>query len=233
MIRRALIIECSNIPGYDRLPGAITDANNWNYYLPSNKAGAWDQAEIVTLHNPTCLQVQAEIRKMSSGYGFVAFSGHGCVRNGDTHLRMYDGELTEYQLTPTAQRATVILDSCRGDRTAELSESMEARSAALKAETPRQLYRNLFDDALSRVEEGPIRIYGCSFNQAAQETRPENGGDFTHEFIKAGTQSSVRIFTVRDAYGVACERLSKKGTQQRPEYKPGRRISHFPFAVKF
>lgn len=230
MIRRALIIECSRVPNHDYLPGAETDAANWNRYLPQNKAGAWERSEIVTLHNPTRSEALAEVARARHGYGFVAFSGHGYTKNGDTYLCMKDGDLSEYQLTPSAERATIILDSCRGDRTADFAES-RTFDAVLTANVTSILYRNAFNNALADTEEGTIRIYGCSFNQAAQETKPENGGDFTHEFIKAGVTASSRVFTVQEAFGVAAIRLREKGNQQ-PEYKPGRRLRHFPFSVK-
>ena len=71
--------------------------------------------------------------------------------------------------------------------------------------------------------------------EAANENR--SGGHFTqaiintsNEWASSGTSSPL-ILNTRDAFNYACRELQELTTRQNPEYCPGRRINHFPFAI--
>lgn len=230
--RRALIVECSAIAGQDKIVGAQKDAYAWQEFLLSHRGGAWRNNEITILNNPTPQTVRSKIALMSTGYSFVTFSGHGYVNayTKKTMVCLQGGDISESELTPSSDRATIILDSCRG-QTFALAEFAEAR-AMLKAAADSSQYRNLFDAALERSEYGVCQLYGCAFKQAAHED-PEIGGDFTQALIQAGNNwAGPGVFSLRNASDAAEKVVRQKRPQQTPECNLGRRINHFPFAVQ-
>lgn len=229
MERHAVIIECSAIPGQDRLPGCALDAAAWKDYLCSAAGGAWYNSEIEVLSNPSAKAALACTQKIYAGYGFVAFSGHGYVdmSTGQTMACFVGGNLSDSQLAPPSDRATLIMDSCRGlAHVAIAKESMELREAVID----KQAYRDLFDRALERAEKGSCRIYGCSFDEAANEEK--TGGAFTQNLIKVGTAwRTSGVLTLRQSFDAATARVRQRYPQQNPEALLGRRLNHFPFAV--
>lgn len=229
IVRHALIIECSEIVGQDPLPGARRDADNWNEFLLSNRGGLWRTSEIAVLRNPSSTQVKSVIGKMTGGYGFVTFSGHGYVsaQTGETMVCLQGGNLSEIELTPKSPRTTVILDSCRGVYTVAFAEAFEVMR---KAAGDDARFRTLFDAALERAELGVCRAYGCSFEQAAQESKA--GGYFTQALIQAGKGwDGPGALSLRNAFDSAAITIKRKAPQQTPEAEFGRRLYHFPFAV--
>ncbi|MBI5791872.1 MAG: caspase family protein [Rhodocyclales bacterium] len=227
--RHALIIECSEIVGQEPLPGARRDADNWNEFLLSNRGGLWRTSEISMLRNPSSVQVKSAIARMTSGYGFVTFSGHGYVsaQTRETMVCLQGGNLSEIELTPNSPRATVILDSCRGIYEVAFAEALAVMKKAAGDDVQ---FRFLFDAALERAEMGICRAYGCSFNQAAQESKA--GGYFTQALIQAGKNwAGPDALSLRNAFDSAASTLRRKAPQQTPEAEMGRRLNHFPFSV--
>lgn len=230
--RNALIIECSAIDGQEKLPGATRDASAWQNYLLSNRGGAWRSNEISILSNPTLQIVRSKIALMTDGYSFVTFSGHGYVsaRTKETMLCLQGGEISEIGLTPSSNRVTLILDSCRGIISEALAFA-EARALLRKSEVDSSQFRNLFDSALERAEMGACKLYGCAFDQSAQETKA--GGVFTQSMIQAGINwTGSGVFSLRNAFDEAEKMVARKHPQQTPEPQLGRRLNHFPFAVQ-
>jgi hypothetical protein len=229
--RKALIIECSKVSGLEPLPGAKRDAQSWRDYLLSNRAGAWFEDEITVLSNPSKSQVHAVVDEMREGYAFIAFSGHGWVNknSGETMIEVEGGSISQTELIPKCKRATLIFDSCRGVVGAE---KMVAFSEALrKSYSPDKRHRDIFDEALRNAEEGCCWLFGCAFNQAAQESKA--GGVFTQAMIEAGQKWSGRdVYSLADAFNEAEKTVQRVHPQQTPEKQCGRRMRHFPFAVK-
>lgn len=228
--RQALVIECSAINGQDKLPGAQRDADSWQEFLLSNRGGAWRNDEITVLRNPTPQMVRSKIALITDGYGFVTFSGHGYVaeQTKNTMVCLQGGNISEIELTPSSPRATVILDSCRGIQALSF---MEALSAMRKLAADSGQFRNLFDTALERAEKGVCKLYGCAFEQAAQESKA--GGAFTQALIQAGKGwTGSGVLFMRNAFDEAEKAVRQNSPQQTPESQLGRRINHFPFAVQ-
>lgn len=171
--RHALIIECSEIPGQDKLPGAKKDADSWEDYLLSNQGGAWLSSEIAVLRNPSPQAVKLKIALMPNGYGLVTFSGHGYVssQTKETMVCLQGGDMSETALIPTSERSTIILDSCRGVHLAIESFAEARLSAMYKSASDSERFRALFDKALISAEKGLCKLYGCAFEQAAQESK--------------------------------------------------------------
>lgn len=234
LTRHAIIIECSAISGQEKLPGAIRDADAWEKYLLSYKGGAWRNNEITVLHNPTPQIVKSTISRMPDGYGFVTFSGHGYVSasSKETMICLQGGNMSENELVPSSSRTTLILDSCRGVISESLESFAEARlSTMTKSMSDAERYRSIFDAALAKAEKGNCKLYGCSFDEASQESKA--GGLFSQAMIHAGNNwGGTGAFTLRNAFDDAEKVVHQKSPQQTPESQLGRRLFHFPFAVK-
>lgn len=228
--RHALVIECSEIVGQDKLPGAQRDAIAWREFLLSDRGGAWRRDEITVLNNPTRQNVLSRLGLMNEGYGFVTFSGHGFVSGAtnETMACLQGGNISEFELTPACPRATVVLDSCRGVLAVTFAEAL---TALHKRAADNTRYRDLFDTALEIAEKGACTLYGCAFEQAAQESSA--GGDFTQALIRAGENwAGPGVFSLRNAFDQAEKVVRGKSKQQTPVSKLGRRLYHFPFAVE-
>lgn len=230
MQRKAIIIECSEIPGQDKLPGCASDASAWKTYLMSPVGGAWYAGEIDVIHNPNTTTVLSAIRGSSADYTFVTFSGHGYVESpsGRTFGCFRGGALSEDELTPRSDRATLVMDCCRGIAVEALTKI--AMDHLREAVYNTSAYRRVFDDAALRAEKGGVRIFGCSFDEAAGEDR--DGGAFTQNFIKVGALwATSGVLNQRDAFDQATRNVKRRHPQQNPEALFGRRQHHFPFAV--
>lgn len=231
MERKALIIECSNVAGLDKLPGATIDASSWRDYLISARGGAWYNSEIVILRNPDKSMVINEVNSINSDYAFIAFSGHGYVSK-ETSLTMVcvnGGNLSESELTPSAQRSVVVMDSCRG---ALLESAMRSVASSLlsKGLNLYDDYRKIFDESVLSAEAGECKIYGCAFDQAAQESSA--GGLFTKSFIETGENWRGRgALDIKSAFDNAYQLVRSRDKVQTPVFRGGRRLRHFPFAV--
>jgi hypothetical protein len=228
--RHALIIGCPNVNGQEKLPGAQIDVDAWKNFLLSNHGGGWYHNEITVLTNPTPQEVHSKIKDMPDGYSFITFSGHGYVdSSSSTMICLQGGNVSELDLVPSSARTTVILDSCRGLlQVKALKESLEMLRHEVAVD--REKFRDRFDIALEHAEKGICRIYGCAFEQAAQESKA--GGDFTQALVLTGVNwSGPGVLSLRAAFDTAEKVVRSKKSQQTPECQLGRRIHHFPFAV--
>lgn len=117
--RRAIIIECSEIPNESKLPGAKKDLFNWCKFLISDLGGAWNRQEICVLGTKsTCRDIVNVVNKCESEYLFIAFSGHGYHENGEDYICLYNGVMSVACLKQIvcrfSSKATLVLDCCRG-----------------------------------------------------------------------------------------------------------------------
>ena len=114
MKRKAILIESSDVIGERELPGARVDITNWENFLKSDLGGAWQYSEIVILHKPTSIDVQAHLEAGKDHYCFVAFSGHGCDGTVVLNESWVNKGYPIANLRPKGDQGTLILDSCRG-----------------------------------------------------------------------------------------------------------------------
>ena len=133
MNRKAVLIESSNVSGQTDLPGARADVANWDEFLRSDLGGAWTHSEICILRKPFSSDLDRELKVASDYYCFVAFSGHGC--EGSIVLNEHFTSYPISALVPKCDRATLILDSCRGFEDAARAQfslsTVRAREAAI------------------------------------------------------------------------------------------------------
>lgn len=241
MSRRAIIVEASKIKGCTELPGARADAARYFEFLRSEAGGAWQFDEIVMLSHPTKRALEAEITKAAAvDYSFIAFSGHGHhVRGQDideTRVCINDTEeMAVNSLNPGNPRSIIIADACRNVTVQEpIRFAEDLREMAKAAHLNRDRCRRLFDEAVARAERGVIVMYSCDLNESAGESN--RGGYFSRALTEYAmgwedAQQREALLTTDSAFESAAVLTTKRQAQQHPQYQPGRRKVHFPFAV--
>jgi hypothetical protein len=244
MTRKALLIGKVESKRYGDLPGVSVDLVNFRNYLLSDFGGAWEEDEIITVNDPSLLEIEfAKERSSKSNFAFIAFFGHGHhlidKYKDETIIIINDKEeLPVSSLNPGCPRVLIVIDACRKIEYFD-EEKISAKASLKMAETRlRYRYREIYDQALSETERGCITIYSCNLDEAAGEDRRMGGlfsssliicGDTWHQSTSYGNES---IYTVRDAFNCASRRTNQIMPQQNPQMDAGRRLYYFPFAVK-
>ena len=247
MKRKALLIESSRLPGHPDLPGARVDIDNWKRFLLSLEGGAWELNEIDVLSHPTISGLEAKLAaEAATDYVFITFSGHGYYLKGkdieDSILCLNaKDEIPVSRVNAGNPRSTLVVDTCRKVvlvKSAALT-FMSANEALLnRALGNRDSYRKCFDDALQLGEKGIIRMFSCDLDEAAGES--ENTGGFYssalvqccvdwHNRAAAGKR---QYYSTWNAHECAAAKTTLREMQQHPKYAAGRRLTHFPMAVK-
>lgn len=240
MKRNALLIECSD-SCYGDLPGASQDVENYRRYLLSAIGGAWTSSEIQTISNPSTKSLREAIAGLrSADYSLVTFSGHGYhvqgkdVSESKICLKDKGDEMFVYELNPGNDRCLLICDSCRNIHVIEETRASIMKFAA-ELTTNSIRSRQLFESAVGQAEKGLIRIFGCNLGESADESSA--GGLFSKNLVETGNwwaaqpPASQGCLNAKDAFVYASAITKKRMPQQNPQYEPGRRIYHFPFAV--
>lgn len=250
MIRRAIIIEAANLKGQNPLPGAEVDFKNYQRYLCSIEGGYWYPSEITPLSKPTKKVLLDEIRKAEreAGYLFIAFSGHGYTKRANpylfpqptvnqlTMLCINDAEEIALSEINPAIKNFIIADSCRTIERVEKAYAAFADFISESARSDKERYaRMLFDDAVINAEAGQIIAYSCGINESAGEDK-NRGGYFSAAMMESGLGQASRGFqraiSTAETFEQARLIVKSQAAQQNPEYSAGRRLRHFPFAVK-
>lgn len=240
MKRLAILIESSDTL-HGSLPGMAADVENWRSYLSSVRGGAWDpDEEIIELHTPSEEEFIGSLELTRTvDYTFLSFSGHGEQKRSTPTVRGYstaiindDYEENILEMLPYSPKSLLVIDSCR--RYVELQKSLGRiiKSSIVESvdERRREISRMLFDSAVETAEAGSIVMYSCKAGQSAADE--DYGGVFTSALIDCGRKwRGKRVMTSKTAYECASMAHDIKRRGQEPEYKPGRRIDHFPFAI--
>ncbi len=248
MKRRAILIEASDVKGQDDLPGARVDIKNYTQYLTSQAGGNWYPYELVTLNKPSWSALNAEIKKaeLEAEYLFISFSGHGYMKRppvgafltpSETDLTILclndTQEISLSQINPTIKNF-VIADSCR--QLEKIIKAARIQDMMMFAESSSaDLARLIFDNAIKEAGTGQIIAYSCGVNETAGED-PNRGGYFSAAMMECGFNFSNagqrRAITTDQVFECAYRNVKALAAQQNPKYLPGRRLTHFPFAVK-
>ena len=229
MTRRAYLIGGSYL---EELAGVRADINAWKEFLHSPVGGSWDEGEIVDLSEETFVSIKGELAfGRLFDYSLLCFAGHGrATVDSDgystTIVQINDKEeVSEYDLNPKSPRCTMLFDCCR-----RLPTDAELESFAIKEGASKVKYntREIFDRAMSGCEKGLVRIYGTELDHGAADEK-----SFTRMMIKyskAAVESCEDgVLRLPDAVRGARNLLDE---QQTPVYRGGRRLGHFPFAIK-
>lgn len=241
MKRRALIIYCNQTES-GNLSGPIADNTNLRNHLLSKLGGEWNNDEILSLQNPTKVQVENAIKYHISNadYSFVVFSGHGCIRvdhNYTQYLEIADSDISIRSLFTNVKRQTIIIDACRG----YMIPSTETFSKGFRGITDHFIgkpsTRDLFTQHVLACEEGLSIMYAANQNQSAADS--QKGGAYLFSILKVceiwedqDKDNTVFPLNVAHSKGTVYMR-NNFSTIQEPTIEPERRMRYFPLAVKF
>jgi len=244
MKRYAVLIESSKLCG-GGIPGAARDVVLLHDFLISNFGGAWEENEIITLHNPTENQLELVVDAISDAeYAFVSYSGHGshsldldetkiCVSTG---YGRSDCVFPVSKLRPSCLRSTLSIDCCRNVEEEGIYESalsMLAMDSLRKEATSRIEYRKLFNSGVYEAETGCIRMYSCNIGESADES--PSGGFFTRGLVETAAwriqKGKDLILDMHQAFDDAYDYVQRKNPAQHPQLYAGRRKRFFPWAV--
>ncbi len=218
---------------------ALPDADNLTAvynFLRSNYGGAWEANEITELRECTAPLLLSAIQDArDADYCFVYFQGSGRMAKTDlpwaeAQLSLSSGEkITERDLNTGSPYLAQILDCYEegtklpistAGRRAEVSEDRVARVEARKA----------FDQAVAVAERGVVKAQLFS-SSAAPSTRKS----FIDHLLSASRlwiENHSGVLHLDKAISLAAESMSADGFGSLPEYIGGRRLSHFPFALR-
>ena len=237
MIRKAVLIESSQVSKHGKLPGASKDVESWKGFLMSPAGGAWRPDEIKEFHTPAWRDVEAALNNAHyCDYVFIAFAGHGYWKGGKTYACLNnDVDASSEDFDRNFVRSCIVLDSCRG---VIAEETILAFSDAMglivnRASPDIAAYRKLFEDKVSGAGYGRQTVYSCDLDQSADED-PRQGGFFTYGLI-----SGARAWHKRTPYGrSSCYSMSSAVGYARTTLVEGQQDPvvegepDFPFAVK-
>ncbi len=241
MIRRALIIYCDNTHS-GRLYGPVIDNKNLRSFLLNNIGGDWAPEEVLSIRNPTVLQVRTALKNhfINADYAFVVFSGHGFINTDDgnrQYIELYNDSISIQELYPRALRQTIIIDACRGFYSPiqiELQKAIEGIGDIYHFEgLPSTRY--LFEREIMSRPAGVIVLYAASSNQSALDTN--GGGAYILSLLKTAENwgnkiDRTRVLPLNVGHEVAIRYMENNfETIQTPVIKPEREI-YYPLAVK-
>ena len=251
MRRAAILFSGRHLSDSATAKGLEKDLSDMSWFLQSDGGGAWEREEIKILPSATKKKVQAELYRVSHEYDYCVmhYAGHGCHYKSplnETCICLTDeDELLVSELNSKTGRQLIILDTCRKLTDVVLVEN---RQKSLRASASfgrdiqiyRESCRELYDQTLNEAEQGRCVAYACKSGQAAGDN--DNGGYFIQSMIQAGMgyasqkkSNAVVASSVLDlaqCFAIAKDKVTGLNYPQEPVLEAGRRISHFPWAVR-
>ena len=235
MNRQAIILSSS--PQRNPVPSVHFDASTFDSFLRSNLGGAWISEEIFRAENASRDQINTALRRSrEADYSLLFFAGHGDVVKMDrpwTEMRLFlaSGEtITERELNPGSRRCTLMFDCCR--RAAE--QIAPGRLAEPSGPLPRgkdsSWSRTAYEQSLSAAEAGLVKMFAVGTDRIAT-----GGNSFTQYLIKETIRWAAEnkgVLTLDQALSLATNAMEKNMAEQKADYRGGRRLRHFPFAVQ-
>ena len=231
MQRRAFLIGGDYKDPDNALPGVRVDILAWKRFLMSSTGGSWYENEIMDLSGQSKAQILEALHGgRSIDYSLVCFSGHGYLAKDRfgfsmTMTLINDAmEMSERELNPASPWTMMVFDCCRkGADNEKVAFSKEARNMSYQWNT-----RPLFEGELLKCERGLVKVFAADEGQAADDDR-----SFSRVLIEVakGMVGACQdgILRINDAVRYA---QAEMPLQQTPVYMGGRRLHHFPFAVK-
>jgi len=242
MKRSALIIYCPNANPEKPLAGPPVDNDNFVDFLTSKAGGNWRASEILSLEDPDSKEVLAAVEKhhAESDYTFTIYTGHGFIHKETKrqYVELPDLSIPIIKLKSMADRQTLIVDSCRGEYPPQPGEIMKAFSDIYESHVGiAGSTRKLFEDAVLDADEGWSILYAARRNQSALDT--DDGAAYLISLLKAAEVWEKRdkknlVMTLEEAHDFAKQYVVDNfETMQEPMMNGEKRITHFPFSVKF
>lgn len=181
--RRAILIGCPGPVG-NFLHGVKKDVENMRRFLQSNKGGAWEKDEILTLQNPSHHEVTAFIRDTINDYTLVYFSGHGFTGLNDSRMiSLRDCAIPDFLLLNDSPRQLVIVDACRNYTAPGLSGLPDFEEHVDHFESGAY---ELFNEYIACSPKGKLIVHATQRGQYSYDS--PSGGYFTQALLQVATR---------------------------------------------
>ena len=235
MKRKAILLAAS--PDSDPIPGVFADLEAFCAFLQSNVGGAWNNDEIFYEDDPTRIHVIKAVGDAKSfDYSLVYFAGHGETVKTDmpwteTRMHLSSGQtITEREINSGSPRCTLIMDCCR--RPAEQDDNKLLIKSAMLLEHGEgdAKFRDNYHKSLLSAESGLVKVFSTKVGAAAADKH-----SFTQHLLNETsiwTSKNKGVLHLGDAVELAKVSMKRENPQQQPEYRGGRRLRHYPFAVQ-
>lgn len=235
MKRKAILLAAS--PENNPIPGVFADLNAFHSFLRSNPGGSWEPDEIICEDDPTRDQIlKCVIEAKDAAYSLVYFAGHGEIIKtelpwSEMKMLLSSGQtISEREINSGSARCTLIMDCCsrspkQDESTLLIKTSMLQEHGEGGAE-----FSNVYQTSLAEAECGLAKVFATKVGSSAEETH-----SFTQHLLNEThiwTSKAKGILLLRDAVDLARNSMKQENPQQQPEYRGGRRLRHFPFAVQ-
>jgi hypothetical protein len=235
MKRKAILLAASS--ENNPIPGVFSDLNSFYSFLRSNPGGAWASDEIICEHDPTRDQALEFVGQAKDfDYCLVYFAGHGDIVKTElpwpeTRMLLSSGQtITEREINSGSPRCTLIMDCCRRTPEQDDEKMFIKNSMLLEHGEGEAEFRNLYQKSLAAAESGLVKIFATKVAGSAADTH-----SFTQHLLNETNiwiSKNTGILHFGDAVELAKNSMKRENPQQQPEYRGGRRLRHFPFAVQ-
>lgn len=231
MQRRAFLIGGNYRDPANVLSGVSADVEAWKHYLMSPHGGSWVSDEIVDMSgwDKTLVATELQIGR-AVDYALVCFSGHGHLAKDRfgfsvTMAMLNDSEeMSERDLNPGSPWTMMIFDCCR--KREEPIKVAFANDALINKSWHDT--RAVFDRELLNCEKGLVKVFAADVEESASDER-----SFSRILMDVARRQvgdcNDGILRINEAVRLADVEMPP---QQNPVYMGGRRLHHFPFAVR-
>ncbi len=188
--RKAILIGCPS-EGRNYLYGVSSDLTNMKNHFSSKNGGEFFPSEIITLENPSAIEVYQTIQSNVSDYQFIYFSGHGATnaQTGERILSLRDCCISDTSLLNESPRQLVVIDSCRTHVTPGLAGLPEEEKHWLSANGLYPIH-DLFDSLISNSPFGKVIVHATLDGETSDDS--QWGGLFTRAVLKVSKNISDR-----------------------------------------
>lgn len=231
MQRRAFLIGGNYQRPDNSLSGVGSDISAWKQYLMSPYGGSWAEDEILDLSGRSKDNIVSMLQVgRAIDYSLVCFSGHGYLTKDKFGFNMTMtlvndvDEMSERELNPGSPWCMQVFDCCRkGAENEKVAFSNEALNKSFQYNT-----RILFENELLKCERGLVKVFAAGEGEEADDNRSFSRVLMEVSKLMVGTCQDG-VLRIDDAVRFAQIEMPP---QQTPVYLGGRRLHHFPFAVK-
>ena len=231
MQRRAFLIGGNYQRPDNSLSGVGSDISAWKQYLMSPYGGSWAEDEILDLSGRSKDNIVSMLQVgRTIDYSLVCFSGHGYLTKDRFGFNMTMtlvndvDEMSERELNPGSPWCMQVFDCCRkGAENEKVAFSNEALNKSFQYNT-----RILFENELLKCERGLVKVFAAGEGEEADDDRSFSRVLMEVSKLMVGTCQDG-VLRIDDAVRFAQIEMPP---QQTPVYLGGRRLHHFPFAVK-
>jgi hypothetical protein len=224
MTRKAVII-LDSLQAENR---SVTEA--WDRFLRSNLGGAWSSQEIMRSSSGKREAILAEIHHVKEvDYSLLIFVGRGEFRKADlpwpeAHILLNDGSvLSETEINPGTPRCTLIFDwSVQGDNDVAVGNDCSGERSDES--------RAVFERAMETAEAGLVKI--CASVSGEGSIKGQSFSSQLFSVAQRWAETNDGALSLQKAVSLVDATANKLHPALKTEYQGGRRLHHFPFAVR-